>query len=224
MFQILVVEDNAHSRRLFEVVLTDSGFGVHTAEDCAAAERILADRHIDLILLDIMLPGMNGYEFARRLRAAGETLPILMITAKDTPRDIQEGFLAGTDDYMVKPVNETEMVLRIQALLRRARIAAERRLTIGATELVYDSLSVTENGRTAILPKKEFQLLFKFLSFPDKTFTRRQLMSEFWDADTESDERTVDVHINRLRERFRDNADFRIVTVRGLGYKAVRKL
>jgi len=149
--------------------------------------------------------------------------PIFIITAKDTPGDIEQGFVAGTDDYMVKPVNETEMVLRIQALLRRAQIATERKLTVGGTELNYDSLSVTENGKSMVLPKKEFQLLFKFLSYPNKTFTRRQLMNEFWDAASESEERTVDVHINRLRDRFRDNPDFQIITVRGLGYKAVRK-
>ena len=149
--------------------------------------------------------------------------PIFIITAKDTPQDIEQGFLAGPDDYMVKPVNETEMFLRIQALLRRAQIATERKLTVGSTELIYDSLSVMEKGKNKVLPKKEFQLLFKFLSFPNKTFTRRQLMNEFWDAASESEERTVDVHINRLRDRFRDNPDFQIITVRGLGYKAVRK-
>lgn len=223
MFQILVVEDNVHSRRLFEVILTQSGFTVHGAPDCAEARRVLLHTHIDLIVLDVMLPGESGIEFTRALRAEGDMTPVLMITAKDSPEDIHAGFLAGTDDYMVKPVNETEMVLRIQALLRRAKIAAERRLVVGGTELVYDSFSVTENGKTTVLPKKEFQILFKFLSFPNKTFTRRQLMNEFWDADSESEERTVDVHINRLRERFRDNPDFRILTVRGLGYKAVRR-
>ncbi|MGM9653193.1 MAG: response regulator transcription factor [Eubacteriales bacterium] len=223
MFQILVVEDNANSRRLFEVILTQNGFTPLLAPDCERAKQILERTHVDLILLDVMLPGMSGIEFTRQLRAEGESIPILMITAKDAPQDIHAGFLAGTDDYMVKPVNETEMVLRIQALLRRARIAAERRLTIGSTELIYDSFSVTGNGQTVVLPKKEFQLLFKFLSFPNKTFTRRQLMNEFWDADSESEERTVDVHINRLRERFRDNPDFQIITVRGLGYKAVRR-
>ncbi len=223
MFQILVVDDNANTRRLFEVVLLQSGFTPYSARDCREAEKILESTHIDLIVLDVMMPGMDGFSFTKMLRREGITLPILMITAKDTPQDIEAGFIAGTDDYMVKPVNEKEMVLRIQALLRRAQIATERRLSVGSTELIYDSLSVSENGRNTILPKKEFQLLFKFLSFPNKTFTRRQLMNEFWDAASESEERTVDVHINRLRDRFRDNPDFQIVTVRGLGYKAVRK-
>ncbi len=223
MFQILVVDDNANTRRLFEVVLQQNGFTPYSARDCREATDILERTHIDLIVLDVIMPGMDGFSFTSMLRREGQTLPILMITARDAPQDIEAGFIAGTDDYMVKPVNEKEMVLRIQALLRRAQIATERKLSVGSTELVYDSLSVSENGHSTVLPKKEFQLLFKFLSFPNKTFTRRQLMNEFWDADSESEERTVDVHINRLRDRFRDNPDFQIVTVRGLGYKAVRK-
>ncbi len=223
MFQILIVDDNANTRRLFEVVLTQNGFEAVTAENAGEAQKILDTRPIDLMVLDVMMPEVDGFTFTKILREAGVMLPILMITAKDTADDIREGFLSGTDDYMVKPVNEDEMVLRIHALLRRAKIASERRLTVGTTELRYDSLSVTEEGKTTVLPKKEFQMLFKFLSFPNKTFTRRQLMNEFWSADSDSDERTVDVHINRLRERFRDSADFEILTVRGLGYKAVHK-
>ncbi len=223
MFQILIVDDNANTRRLFEVVLSQNGFDTASAENAAEAARILEARPIDLMILDVMMPETDGVTFTKSLREAGIMLPILMITAKDTPDDVREGFLAGTDDYMVKPVNEDEMVLRVHALLRRAKIASERRLTVGSTELVYDSLSVTEGDRMTVLPKKEFQLLFKFLSFPNKTFTRRQLMNEFWNADSDSEERTVDVHINRLRERFRDNKDFQILTVRGLGYKAVHK-
>lgn len=223
MFQILIVDDNANTRRLFEVILTQNGFEAVTAENAGEAQKILDTRPIDLMVLDVMMPEVDGFTFTKILREAGVMLPILMITAKDTADDIREGFLSGTDDYMVKPVNEDEMVLRIHALLRRAKIASERRLTVGTTELRYDSLSVTEGGKTTVLPKKEFQMLFKFLSFPNKTFTRRQLMNEFWSADSDSDERTVDVHINRLRERFRDSADFEILTVRGLGYKAVHK-
>ncbi len=223
MFQILIADDNANTRRLFEVVLSQNGFDVLTARDAEEAAEKLEENHVDLMILDVMMPGTDGFTFLRSLRDMGVQLPVLMITARDTPEDVRTGFLAGTDDYMVKPVNEDEMVLRIQALLRRAKIASERRLTVGKTELLYDSLAVTEGEKTTVLPKKEFQLLFKFLSYPNKTFTRRQLMNEFWDADSDSEERTVDVHINRLRERFRDNDDFQIVTVRGLGYKAVHK-
>ena len=178
---------------------------------------------MDLVLLDIMMPKMNGYEFTKILRESGSQIPILMVTAKDSPDDIHKGFLTGTDDYMTKPVDEFEMLLRIQALLRRAQIAAERELIIGDSKLIYDSFSILYKEEETTLPKKEFQLLFKLLSFPNKTFTRNQLMEEFWDADSQSEERTVDVHINRLRERFKDNPDFEIITVRGLGYKAIRK-
>lgn len=223
MNHILVVDDNANTRRLFEIVLQQNGFTPLLAADCHQALEILKSSPVSLIVLDIMMPDINGYDFTRILRSDGITIPILMITARDSPEDIRTGFLAGTDDYMVKPVNEDEMILRILALLRRAQISTERRLTVGSTELIYDSLSVNENGKTTVLPKKEFQLLFKFLSFPNKTFTRRQLMDEFWNADSESEERTVDVHINRLRERFRENPDFQIITVRGLGYKAIRR-
>ncbi len=223
MFQILIVDDNANTRRLFEVILTQNGFDVLTAQDADEATDKLEENHVDLMILDVMMPGTDGFTFLKAVRSTGAMLPVLMITAKDTPDDVRAGFLSGTDDYMVKPVNEDEMVLRIQALLRRAKIASERRLTVGNTELIYDSLSVVEGEKTTVLPKKEFQLLFKFLSYPNKTFTRRQLMNEFWDADSDSEERTVDVHINRLRERFRDSGDFQIITVRGLGYKAVHK-
>lgn len=223
MFTILVAEDNRNTARLMEVVLSQNGYQSVWAKDGEEALELLDKTHIDLILLDIMMPRMDGYEFTKILRESGSRIPILMVTAKDSPDDIHKGFLTGTDDYMTKPVDEFEMILRIQALLRRAQIAAERELVIGDSKLVYDSFSVIFQNEEITLPKKEFQLLFKLLSFPNKTFTRTQLMEEFWDADSQSEERTVDVHINRLRERFKDNPDFEIITVRGLGYKAIRK-
>jgi DNA-binding response OmpR family regulator len=225
MFRVLVVEDNPNARKLMAAVLEQHGYEPVCAQDGVEALEILDKRHVDLILLDIMMPRMDGYEFTEILRAnvaLGE-IPILMVTAKETPADRRKGFIIGTDDYMVKPVDEEEMVLRIGALLRRSRIVNERRLIIGGTLLDYDSFSVSSEGYIAELPKKEFLLLYKLLSYPNKIFTRRQLMDEIWDMDTETDERTVDVHINRLRERFRDNRDFEIATVRGLGYKAVRQ-
>ena len=179
------------------------------------------DSGFDLIVLDVMLPQMDGFVFTRTLRESGNDVPILMVTAKESLQDKRLGFLSGTDDYMVKPVDEEEMMLRIAALLRRSHIAADRKLQIGSTELNFTSLSITVNGKNESLPKKEFLLLFKLLSSPGRIFTRRQLMDEIWDLDTESDERTVDVHINRLRDRFRDSQDFEIQTVRGLGYKAI---
>ena len=223
MFHILVVEDNANTRRLMDAVLTQHGYQPLLACDGVEALDILDKKHVDLILLDIMMPRMDGYEFTQTLRESGCDLPILMVTAREKPADKHKGFQIGTDDYMVKPVDEEEMILRIAALLRRSRIANEHKLTVGKTMLDYDQLSVeTPEGRR-VLPKKEFMLLFKLLSYPNKIFTRRQLMDEIWDMDSDTDERTVDVHINRLRDHYRDNDDFDIVTVRGLGYKAVKK-
>jgi len=170
-----------------------------------------------------MMPRMDGYEFVKTLREGGCNTPVLMVTARETSADKIAGFRAGTDDYMVKPVDDEEMLLRISALLRRSNIANEHKLHAGNTVLDYDALTVTCGGVTHELPNKEFMLLFKLLSYQNKIFTRRQLMDELWDMETETDERTIDVHINRLRERFRDNEDFEIVTVRGLGYKAVLK-
>lgn len=223
MFHILVVEDNDNTRKLMQAVLSQNGYEPIPARDGVEALEILDRKHVDLIVLDIMMPRMDGYEFTETLRASGCDLPILMVTAKEKPADKHKGFIIGTDDYMVKPVDEEEMLLRIAALLRRSRIVNEHRLEIGRTVLDYDSLTVTCDQGVMELPKKEFMLLFKLLSYQNKIFTRRQLMDEIWDMDSESDERTVDVHINRLRDHFRGNDDFDIVTVRGLGYKAVKR-
>ena len=182
---------------------------------------ILDHKHVDLIILDVMMPRMDGYEFTNTLRTSGNNIPILMVTARETQEDKKRGFIIGADDYMVKPVDEEEMILRIAALLRRSQIAGERKLTVGQITLYYDSLSVQTPDGIVELPQKEFLLLFKLLSYPNKIYTRRQLMDEIWDMDSESDERTVDVHVSRVRERFRAYSDFEIVTVRGLGYKAV---
>ena len=223
MFQILVVEDDKNVRRLMSAVLTRYGYEPITASDGIEALEVLDRKHVDLILLDVMMPRMDGYEFTNTLRGAGCNIPILMVTARETQNDKKRGFIAGADDYMVKPVDEEEMILRIAALLRRSQIAGERKLVVGSTTLLYDSLSAQTADGVLELPQKEFLLLFKLLSYPNKIYTRRQLMDEIWDMDSESDERTVDVHISRVREHFRNNPDFEIVTVRGLGYKAVIK-
>lgn len=223
MFHILVVEDDPHTRRLMQAVLTGAGYQVIEAMDGEDALEKMDHQHVDLILLDLMMPRMDGLEFTRILRESGCGLPILMVTAKETKQDKLEGFRVGTDDYMVKPVDEEEMLLRIAALLRRSKIASERKIVIGETELNYDAMTLTQQGDTKELPQKEFLLLFKLLSNPNKIFTRRSLMDELWDKDSDTDERTVDVHINRVRDRIRNNSDIDIVTVRGLGYKAVRK-
>ncbi|MBQ8309916.1 MAG: response regulator transcription factor [Clostridia bacterium] len=221
MFQIMVVEDDKNARRLMAAVLTRYGYEPICAENGLEALEVLDHRHVDLIILDVMMPRMDGYEFTNTLRRAGNNIPILMVTARETQDDKKRGFIIGADDYMVKPVDEEEMILRISALLRRAQIAGEKKLMVGKTTLFYDAYAVETGEGLVELPQKEFLLLFKLLSYPNKIHTRRQLMDEIWDMDSESDERTVDVHISRLRERFRGNPDFDIVTVRGLGYKAV---
>lgn len=221
MLRIMIVDDNANTRKLTQAVLKQNGYDTVCACDGEEGLELLDKIHIDLIILDVMMPKMNGFEFTRTLRECGWETPILMVTAKESHMDKKEGFLAGTDDYMVKPVDDEEMLLRIAALLRRSKIASERKITIGSTVLNHDSLTVTTPEGTVELPQKEFMLLFQLLSYKDKIFTRRQLMDEIWDMDTDTDERTVDVHINRLREKFKNNADFSIVTIRGLGYKAI---
>ena len=223
MFNILVVEDDMKLRNLFCTVLLNNGYCAIPAESGLAALKILDTEYVDVIISDIMMPGMDGYELIETLRDSGYTLPILIITAKERFEDKQRGFLAGTDDYMVKPIDVNEMVLRIGALLKRARISTERKIICGKTVLNYDALTVTFNGEELLLPQKEFYLLYKLMSYPNKIFTRQQLMDEIWGVDSQSDERTVDVHINRLRERFKDCDDFQILTVRGLGYKVVKQ-
>lgn len=223
MFRILVVEDDAHTRKLMCAVLSQHGYDPLSACDGVEALEMLENHHVDLLVLDVMMPRMDGYALTEQLRQSGSDIPILMVTAKEKPVDKRRGFLIGTDDYMVKPVDEEEMILRIAALLRRAKIVSEHKLTVGATTLNYDAMTVCFADHTLELPKKEFLLLYKLLSYPGKIFTRRQLMDEIWDMASESEERTVDVHINRLRDRFSQNTDFEIVTVRGLGYKAVKK-
>ena len=224
MFQILVAEDDKNTRRLMEAVLKDHGYHPILACDGLEALKLLDTHHVDLVILDIMMPGMDGYEFTRQLRATDYTLPILMVTAKQLPEDKRKGFIVGTDDYMTKPVDEEEMILRIRALLRRAQIVNERRITIADVCLDYDSLTVSRGDESQTLPRKEFYLLYKLLSYPGKIFTRIQLMDEIWGMESQSDDNTINVHINRLRKRFEDYPEFTIETIRGLGYKAVKHL
>ncbi len=223
MFKILVAEDDSELRQLFCKVLTKNGYIVIPTCDGQEALDVLDREYVDLIVSDIMMPRLDGYELTRQLRDAGYSVPILIITAKGSFRDLQLGFDFGADDYMVKPINVNEMVLRVGALLRRAQIINERRQTIGGTVMEYDSLTVTTESGRFVLPQKEFMVLYKLVSYPGHIFTRQQLMDDIWGIDTETDPRTVDVHINRLRDRFRENPDFEIVTVRGIGYKAVNK-
>ena len=222
MIRILVVEDDLNLRKLMCDVLHDERYMPIAAADAAQALNILEDQHIELMITDIMMPGMDGYTLTQELRDAGFDFPILMVTAKEAIKDKRRGFIVGTDDYMVKPVDEEELVLRVKALLRRAKIASERKITIGQVSLNYDNLTVSRAGERIALPQKEFVLLYKLLSYPDIIFTRIQLLKEIWGADTESTDHTVSVHIGRLRDRFDKWPEFTIETVRGLGYKAVR--
>ena len=222
MLKILIAEDDGELLRLFSHVLTKNGYTVRGVSDGQEALDAMQGDYFDLIISDIMMPRVDGYELVSRLRSGGNQTPVLMITAKDAFDDMQRGFLSGTDDYMVKPVNVNEMVLRVSALLRRARMINERRQVLGSTVLECDSLTVITGEETFNLPQKEFMLLYKMASYPGKIFTRQQLMDEIWGYDSDSDTHTVDVHIGRLRDRFRDSADFKIVTIRGVGYKVVR--
>jgi DNA-binding response OmpR family regulator len=222
MFKILIAEDDRELRRLFAHVLMKNDFSVKEVADGKQALDAVFNEYFDLIISDIMMPVMDGYEFVSRLRESGNTTPVMMITAKDAFDDMQRGFLSGGDDYMVKPINVNEMVLRVHALLRRSQMINDRSLTIGNTVLECDTFTVTFDGQTAVLPQKEFMLLYKMASYPNKIFTRQQLMDEVWGYDSDSDTHTVEVHVGRLRERFRDNSDFKIVTMRGVGYKVVK--
>lgn len=224
MFHILVVDDDKNTRLLLRAVLEAESYTVFTAANGADALEVMDREHIDLVVLDIMMPKMDGYEFTKTLRDGANELPILMISAKQLPEDKRRGFLVGTDDYITKPIDEEEMLLRIKALLRRARIVSERRITLGEVVLDYDAFTVSRPGQRQELPQKEFMLLYKLLSYPGKIFTRIQLMDEIWGADSDTGWETVTVHIGRLRKRFEGWTEFDIVSVRGLGYKAVKNV
>lgn len=222
MLKILIAEDDQELRQLFAHVLRKNGYQVEGVSNGQEALDALDNTYFDLIISDVMMPQMDGYTLVSQLREAGINTPVLMVTAKDAFDDMRQGFLSGTDDYMVKPVNVNEMVLRVGALLRRAQMIHECRQTLGNTVMEWDSFTVTWEGGSVVLPQKEFMLLYKMASFPGRIFTRQQLMDEIWGYETDSDAHTVEVHVGRLRERFRDNPDFKIVTIRGVGYKVVK--
>ena len=223
MINILVADDDKNTRLLMKAILESEHYRVFTAVDGQDALGVLDREHIDLVVLDIMMPNMDGYEFTETLRQSDNTLPILMVSARQQPEDKRRGFLVGTDDYITKPIDEEEMLLRIKALLRRAKIVSDRRIVIGDVVLDYDSFTVSRPGQVQELPQKEFLLLYKLLSYPGKIFTRIQLMDEIWGMDCETGWETVTVHVGRLRKRFEGWEEFSVESVRGLGYKAVRK-
>lgn len=220
MFQILVVDDDRHTRYYLQKLLAMTGYEPFTASSAEEALRLIKEISFDLLIVDIMMPGMDGYKFTKLLRDCRYDIPILMLSSGQLPDNIRHGFLAGTDDYMTKPADEEELLLRIRALLRRSRIASDRRLTVGKTVLDYDALTVSRGDSVQTFAPKEFLLLYKLLSYPNKIFTRTQLLEDIWGPSSNSMESTVSVHINRLRNHLENNPDFRIVTIRGLGYKA----
>ena len=221
MNRILIVEDDENLSLLYQSALKNERFEVFRAMNGVDALNILDKQFIDLIISDIMMPDMDGYELAESLREAGYELPILFITAKDSFEDKKRGFTIGVDAYMVKPIDVNEMILRVDALLRRAQIVHTKELVVGKTRLDQETYQIKTNDQTETLPQKEFLLLYKLLAYPNKIFTRQQLMDEIWGLDSDTDERTIDVHIKRLRTRLEKNSDFSIETIRGLGYKAV---
>ena len=224
MFHLLVVDDDKNTRLFLTALLEEAGYTVSAASNGEEALEMMDRAHIDLVVLDIMMPKMDGYEFTRLLRESDNNLPILMVSAKQLPADKHKGFAVGTDDYITKPIDDEEFLYRIKALLRRAQIATEHRITVGGVVLDYDSFTVTKDDQVQELPQKEFLLLYKLLSYPGKIFTRIQLMDEIWGADSETGWETVTVHIGRLRRRFEGWEEFSIESVRGLGYKAVKKV
>ena len=223
MINILVVEDNEKLRELMCIHLKRAGYNVYESGNGLEALDVLENVAIHLIIADIMMPKMDGYELTGELRSAKITIPVLMVTAKEALEDKRKGFKSGADDYMVKPIDFDEMLLRVEALLRRSNLSGEHLLTVGGTTLDSDALTVSSDGQSMALPQKEFFLLHMLLSYPKKIFTRQTLMDEIWGFDSETDPRTVDVHIKRLREKFLNSEDFDIETVRGLGYRAVIK-
>ena len=221
MFNILVVEDDKNLRKLITTYLQRNKYNTYEATNGEEALNVLDQSYIDLIVSDIMMPKMDGYELIKSLREAKYEVPILIITAKSEIEDKKEGFLLGADDYMVKPIDIEEMLLRIQVLLRRSKSASEKKIQIGDLLLNYNQLSVIKKDKVYNLAQKEFYLLYKLLSTPNTIFTRQELIEEVWGLESESDYRTVDVHIKRIREKMKDVDEFEIVTIRGIGYKAI---
>lgn len=223
MFKVLIVEDDKNLRKLMTTYLKRNGYITYEATNGVEALDVMDKSYVDLIISDIMMKEMDGYELTKSLRDANYTIPILLVTAKSTIADKKEGFLLGADDYMVKPIDMEELLLRVKVLLKRANAANETKLIIGNMIIDYKQMSIVYKGKNYQLAQKEFQLLYKLLSTPDTIFTRQELMEEIWGLESESDFRTVDVHIKRIREKLKDITEFEIATIRGIGYKGIIK-
>ena len=221
MFNILVVEDDKNLRKLITTCLMKNHYNTYEAINGEEALEVLDRNYIDLIVSDVMMPKMDGFELIKELRECDYKVPILIITAKSDIQDKKQGFLLGADDYMVNPIDIEELILRVQVLLKRSKSANEKRIQIGDLVLNYNQMSVTRKEKVYSLAQKEFLLLYKFLSTPNTIFTRQELIEEIWGLESESDYRTVDVHIKRIREKMADAKEFEIVTIRGIGYKSI---
>lgn len=222
MGSILIVDDNVKIRNLIDIYLRREGFSTLKAEDGVEAMALLETQQVDLIIADVMMPNLDGYDLLRQLRENRIEIPVLMATAKTEFADKRKGFELGADDYMTKPLDMEELTLRVRALLRRSKIYSENRIVMGDIVLDYNSLEVRMPEETVVLPQKEFYLLYKLFSYPNRIFTRQELLDDIWGMDTDTSPRAVDVHIKRLRERFEQVKTFEIVTIRGLGYKGVQ--
>lgn len=219
MFHILLAEDDKELRRLYRSVLIKNGYVVTEADNGKQALSVFEDEHIDMLICDAMMPEMDGYELAKNVRECYQTLPIMMVTVLGDYMYKEKGFEIGIDDYLVKPIDVKEMLLRVKALLRRSQNISEKRIKVGNTMLDFEQLKVQTGNTAQILPQKEFYLLYKLMSYPNHIFTKFQLMDEIWGIHSESTPHTLEVHIAKLRERFKENTDFKIITIRGLGYK-----
>lgn len=224
MYNVLVVEDEINILKLMNIRLTKSGFNVFTAENGESALAVIKKEEIDLVVADVMMPVMDGFELIENIRAEGRSMPVIIVTAKESLDDKKTGFNLGADDYMVKPIDHEELVLRIHALLKRADIRRDKKLVVGGCTLDYESLSVFNESETVQFSKKEFLILYKLLSYPERIFTKNQLMDEFWgyESDTYSD--TVKVHINRIRNKIANFKEIDVITVRGLGYRGIKNV
>lgn len=221
MIKLILVEDDVKLNHLIKTILERNNYEVDAVYNPVQALECMEKNAYSLIISDIMMPEIDGFEFARIIRQTDKDIPILFITAKDEFEDKKKSYALGVDDYMVKPIDINELVLRVGALLKRAKMNTERKINVGNTTLDFDSLSVCYKDKEVVLPLKEFKILFKLLSFPNRIFTRSQIMNDCWGIYSESLDRTIDVHITHIRDKFEDNDDFSIVTIRGLGYKAV---
>ncbi len=223
MFNILIAEDDKHLRKLMEIHLRDNQYQVYCAANGADALEIMYGNTIDLMIIDIMMPIMDGYELVRQVRKIFPNIPAIMVTAKNGIDDIRNSFDIGVDDYMIKPINFDELLMRIKAVLRRAKIANERKIVINGVTLDYNNFSISDNNNNVVkLPNKEFLILYKLMSYPNQVFTKSEIYEEFWGINSDTDENTIKVHINNIRKHIKNIKGIGIENVRGFGYKGVK--